>query len=107
MQGKRLFRKQDNRLIAGVASGVGAFVNLDPVLIRLGFVLLALFNGVGILIYLALWVLLPKEDTMAVSTREHVQENIDEIQRSATDFIGRLREAIEQFIDRLRGPVER
>jgi phage shock protein PspC (stress-responsive transcriptional regulator) len=49
----------DDRLLAGVASGLGSYFNVDPVVFRVGFVALTLAGGVGLLIYLLCWVLLP------------------------------------------------
>lgn len=62
---RRLFRDPENRLLGGVCSGLGAFFNVDPLWIRLGFVILVLLMGSGILVYLALWILVPLADTAA------------------------------------------
>jgi phage shock protein PspC (stress-responsive transcriptional regulator) len=56
---KRMYRNPDDRILGGVCSGLGANFEIDPVWIRLFFVLFTLFFGVGILIYLVLWVALP------------------------------------------------
>ncbi|MBG6189238.1 phage shock protein PspC (stress-responsive transcriptional regulator) [Arthrobacter sp. CAN_A212] len=61
LRGLGVVRGQD-RWIGGVASGVAARTGLDPVLIRGGFVLLAIFGGVGILLYGLAWALLPEPD---------------------------------------------
>ena len=53
--GKRLFRDTDTRIIGGVCSGIAAYFNIDPLWVRLGFVLAA-FSGFGFLIYLILWI---------------------------------------------------
>ncbi|MEN8098674.1 MAG: PspC domain-containing protein [Chloroflexota bacterium] len=55
----RLYRSEKDRMIGGVCSGVAAHLNLDPVLVRLGFVLLTLFKGVGLLLYVLLLFLMP------------------------------------------------
>jgi phage shock protein C len=55
----KLQRSQDDRMIAGVASGMAEYLNTDPVWIRVGFVL-AVFAGLsGILIYIILWIAIP------------------------------------------------
>jgi phage shock protein PspC (stress-responsive transcriptional regulator) len=58
-----LFRSRTNRVIGGVASGIAHNLNTDPTLIRIIFILLAIFWGGGILLYLILWIALPEEDT--------------------------------------------
>ncbi len=60
MNEKQLVRSTDDRMIAGVASGVANYLNLDPTIARLLFVLLALAGGPGIIIYLILWVVMPE-----------------------------------------------
>lgn len=61
--GKKMFRISDDRIIGGVCSGIGRYLNTDPVWFRLFFILFALMFGVGILIYLALWIALPSSET--------------------------------------------
>jgi signal transduction histidine kinase len=56
-----LRRKQDGRLLAGVCSGVGDRIGLDPAAVRLAFVLLTAAGGAGIVLYAALWLLLPPD----------------------------------------------
>lgn len=48
-----------DRMIAGVCGGLGEFFALDPVLFRAGFLVLAVIGGLGILLYLVLWLLIP------------------------------------------------
>jgi phage shock protein PspC (stress-responsive transcriptional regulator) len=61
---KRFFRNSDDIMIAGVASGLAAYFGIDPVIIRLIFVLLTVFGGgSGILIYIILWVITPEAKT--------------------------------------------
>jgi phage shock protein C len=59
--GKRLLRLRDGRLRAGVCAGLAAYFGIDVNLVRLGFGLLTVFYGLGILIYLIAWVILPEE----------------------------------------------
>jgi phage shock protein PspC (stress-responsive transcriptional regulator) len=56
---RKLTRDTQGAVIAGVASGFGRYLDVDPVLVRLGFVLLTFANGLGILVYLAGWALMP------------------------------------------------
>ncbi len=55
----KLYRDIDNRILGGVCSGMGHYWKADPVLFRLLFFLLALWGGLGVLIYLVLWVVTP------------------------------------------------
>ncbi|MBK4731688.1 PspC domain-containing protein [Oxynema sp. CENA135] len=61
MNSKRLYRSQRNKQIAGVCSGVAQYFGIDPTVVRLAFVLLALMGGPGLVLYLIMWVLIPLE----------------------------------------------
>jgi phage shock protein C len=91
MQGKRLLRSRNDRIIAGVAGGIAAMFNVDPLLVRIAFLALALFNGFGLIIYLALWLLVPNEDSPTVDAREQVRENVGEMQAAAESLVQRVR----------------
>lgn len=58
---KRLARSTKCRMVAGVAGGIAEYLHVDPNLVRLGFAVLTVFGGLGILLYLAAWVILPEE----------------------------------------------
>jgi phage shock protein C len=60
-EGKRLFRLRDGRMAAGVCAGLAAYFKVDVNLVRLGFGVLTVFYGLGILIYLIAWAVLPEE----------------------------------------------
>lgn len=60
---RRLVRLQDDKMIAGVASGLGHYFGLDPVLIRLVLVALTVAGGVGIAVYLVGWLIMPASTT--------------------------------------------
>jgi len=56
---KRLYRSRDEKKIAGVCGGVGEYFGLDPNLIRIITVVLALADGIGIVAYIVAWILMP------------------------------------------------
>src|SRR5450759_3346103 len=62
---KRMYRNPDDSIISGVCGGIGAYLNNDPVLFRILFVLFAMFFGVGFFVYIALWIALPSAHTDA------------------------------------------
>ncbi|MFQ5967321.1 MAG: PspC domain-containing protein [Acidimicrobiia bacterium] len=59
---KKLERPDEGRILAGVAAGLGNRYEVSPWLPRLGFAVLAFFGGLGILLYLAGWLLIPKQN---------------------------------------------
>jgi len=58
---RKLYRSRKDRKLAGVCGGVGEYMNVDPTVVRVLFVVLAVLGGAGLLIYLALWLLVPEE----------------------------------------------
>jgi len=58
-QRRRLYRNPDDSIISGVCGGIGAYLNVDPVIFRILFVISALVFGTGFLVYLVLWIALP------------------------------------------------
>lgn len=59
--GKRLFRIRQGRMVAGVCAGLAGYFGVDVNLVRLAFGVLTVFYGLGILLYLIAWALLPEE----------------------------------------------
>jgi phage shock protein C len=59
---RTLTRSTTDRKISGVSGGLGAYLGIDPVLVRVGFVVTTLASGVGLLAYLALLAIVPADD---------------------------------------------
>jgi phage shock protein PspC (stress-responsive transcriptional regulator) len=61
----RMYRDTDNRIIGGVCAGMGSYWDIDSVIIRIIFVALILAGGIGALVYLILYIVLPEAKTTA------------------------------------------
>jgi phage shock protein PspC (stress-responsive transcriptional regulator) len=59
---KKLTRSTSDRVIAGVAGGLGRYFGIDPVVIRVAFVVLTFFGGAGVIAYGAAWIMVPTDD---------------------------------------------
>ena len=92
METRRILRSRNERMIAGVAGGLATYFNVDPLIVRLGFALLSMVNGIGIMLYLLLWLLLPNEDSVAADSRGQVRENVDEMRATAENAAQRVRD---------------
>ena len=57
---KKLYRSKKNRMIAGVCGGVGEYLNTDPTIIRVLWVI-ATFWGIGLLAYIIAWIVIPEK----------------------------------------------
>ena len=62
---KRLHLSKTDRKIAGVCGGLGEYFDVDPVLFRVIFIVLAFVGGLGILLYIVLWLVMPQDTTAA------------------------------------------
>jgi len=60
-QPKRLTRSRDKK-IAGVCGGVANYLDVDPTIIRIAFLLVALLGGASVLVYLIIWIIAPEEE---------------------------------------------
>lgn len=59
---KKLVKSYRNRMISGVCGGIGEYLNTDPTLIRIAFILISIFgNGSGLLLYIACALVMPTE----------------------------------------------
>ena len=59
MSAKKLYRIREGRVFAGVCSGIGEYLDVDPVIIRLLWLVLVFACGGGILAYLIAWIIIP------------------------------------------------
>ena len=62
---RKIYRDPDDKVIGGVCSGIGFYFGIDPIWIRLFFILLVLGGGSGILVYIILWIIVPQAKTAA------------------------------------------
>jgi len=65
---RRLYRSRDDSVIAGVCGGLGKYLGVDPVLIRIAAVVLVFAGGAGILLYGIGWIVIPEEPEPGATT---------------------------------------
>ncbi|MCD4723247.1 MAG: PspC domain-containing protein [Bacteroidales bacterium] len=72
-----LYRSSKDNMIGGVACGIAAYAHIDPVIVRLIFVLLAIFGGSGVFIYVIMWIVLPLDNSTVNNdfNSENMEEN--------------------------------
>ncbi|MGD1996683.1 MAG: PspC domain-containing protein [Anaerolineae bacterium] len=91
----KLYRSRTDRMIAGICGGLGRYLSVDPTIIRLIFVLLALADGVGILIYFVMWLIVPPASRVEGATPEEViRVGADEMAERARDMGDELRDVM-------------
>ncbi len=99
---KKLYRSRSDRMIAGVCGGLGEYLAVDPVWIRLGFVMLLFATGVGFWAYIILWIIIPEEGRQAVTPGDTIQANVQEMADRARE----LGQGIQRGLQGDRAPTE-
>lgn len=89
---KHLYRSKSKKILAGIAGGIGDYFGIDPVFIRILFLIFAISTlGFAILLYLGMWVVMPAENSLHKSSAGSLKENIDEIGEKTGDVIKEVR----------------
>jgi len=73
-KGKRLYRDENNKILGGVCSGIAAYFGIDPVIVRILF----LISGIGFLAYILLWMFVPGSNSLENGVRKRLYRNPDE-----------------------------
>ena len=92
---KRLHRSRSNRVIGGVCGGLGEYFGIDPVIVRIIFGLLVLANGIGILAYIILAIVVPLESSEATTPKETMRKNVEEMKKTANELGREIRSTLE------------
>ena len=61
MEEKKRLSRSDDKMIGGVCAGLAEYLDIDPTIVRIVWVLMVLFAGFGILLYVILWLIMPKQ----------------------------------------------
>ena len=86
MEPKRLYRSLTDRKFAGVAGGLAEYFVMDPLLIRLAFVILTLAGGGGFLIYIILWIVTPENPVRVQSFANQPAQDSQQPTPGPSDF---------------------
>lgn len=88
---KKLYRDEDNKVIAGVASGIGVYFNIDPIIVRVLFFISIFFGGVGILIYIFFWFAIPLALTTTQKLEMHGERvTVNEVKKMIEEKIAEV-----------------
>jgi phage shock protein PspC (stress-responsive transcriptional regulator) len=79
----RLYRSDAEKMLGGVCGGLGEYFRLDPLLVRIAFVALAMLDGIGITLYILLWLFLPAAHKVYSDQNDMVRRNVDEMRQRA------------------------
>jgi len=96
---RRLYRDPDHRVLGGVCGGLGAYFNMDPVILRIIFVVIFLVTGgAALLAYLILWIAVPKAITTTQRLEMRGQEaTVKNIEKSIKEEVNEVKESYKKF----------
>ena len=103
---RKLYRDGDDKFLGGVAAGVGHYLGIDAIWLRLLLIALFFSAGFGFLIYIILWVLLPEATTTAEKLEmegEHV--TIDNIEKKIREEFSAIKETLEDGANNVKKKV--
>ncbi len=86
----RLMRSTEDKMIAGVCAGIAAYLGVDPVFVRLAFLLLIPASGVGLILYIILMIIMPSQENLSHSGSQIYQDNFDEYSGELSDNVKRV-----------------
>lgn len=96
---RRMYRDPDHRVLGGVCAGMGAYFNIDPVVLRIiFFILFWISGGIALLVYLMLWIAVPKVKTTAERLEMRGQEaTVSNIEKSIKEEVKEVKESYRRF----------
>ena len=101
---RRFFRNPDEKVIGGVCSGIGAYFDIDPVWIRILFLILLFFTGIGFLTYVILWAAIPEAKTTAQKLQMRGEavnlNNIEKLFTKVEDYTSteKIKSGVNSFV---------
>ena len=93
----KLYRCQTEKMLGGVCCGLAKYLSIDVTIVRLFFVIFTLLGGVGPLIYIILWVILPQESGTGTVTQP----------LNADEFKERAEQVRDEFVNAVREPNQK
>ncbi|TJY36243.1 PspC domain-containing protein [Pontimicrobium aquaticum] len=100
---RKLFRDTENAYIGGVSAGLSHYFNIDPLWIRLIWVLLFFGAGTGILVYILLWILMPAAETTADKLAMSGKPiNITNIEEKVKEGFSNVKDSLDEVTDKIK-----
>ena len=93
---KRVYRSSSDKIIAGVCGGLGDYFSVDPLIFRALFLLFVIAGGFGVLFYIVLAILIPKQPGIGVGGSAQFKENIQAAANDMSESIRKLAEDVKK-----------
>ena len=105
---RRVFRDPDDKVLGGVCSGIANHFDFDPIYLRGLFAILFFAFGTGFLLYILLWIIIPKAQTTAEKLEMRGEPiNVDNIKRSVEEELNDVKNRVSDLGSKVRNPENR
>ncbi len=102
---RRVFRDEDNKILGGVCAGVANYFDFDPIWIRGAFAISFFAFGSGFLLYIILWIIIPKAKTTAEKLEMHGEKvDVNNIGKAVNDEFEDFKKRMNEFGDKAKSP---
>jgi phage shock protein PspC (stress-responsive transcriptional regulator) len=97
---KRLYRNPDDKILGGVASGLAAYLNTDPTLVRILLVILGFLSfGFSIVLYLLFWIIVPEAETLSEKLEMRGEDiSIENIKKNIQPEFEKVKKTVNNFV---------
>ncbi|HUV82480.1 MAG TPA: PspC domain-containing protein [archaeon] len=87
---EKLVKSKTDHVIWGVCGGIAEYFKVDPVIVRLAFVVLILLDGIGILLYIILAIIMPEAEQADIPQKDIIEKNIEGMTEQVKEVIERM-----------------
>ena len=88
---KRLYRSKEDKMIAGVCGGLAEYLNVDPVWVRLVMVILLFAQGIGLIIYIVAWILIPENPNQRSTRKTAAERTVSRVSKKERKVVSEKR----------------
>lgn len=85
----KLYRSETDKVIAGVCGGLAEYFGIEAVIFRVLLVVITLFGGSGLLLYVILWIVMPTKSSEGKTSEEYMRDNVEELKEKSRDVAGK------------------
>lgn len=101
MEKKKLYRSKTDSVIAGVCGGLAEYFEIDSTIVRIIFVILAIWGGIGIILYIIGALIIPYRDGKSLASGEKSKETNEKIKEKAEEFSETVKTVASDFKDNI------
>ena len=95
-QVKKLYRSETDQILGGVCAGIAEYLAIDPTIVRLVWVAIALIGGTGVFVYIILWIVIPTSKQEGMSAEKRIEQNAEALGKKAENFAKKVETEVDK-----------